>query len=531
MKKTNQITKWIALPIIVSLIITAVGLSSCSAMQSSEKIYTTYHPGLTQAPCTEIGDMAYEMDAPEQQFNTEEYNTIVENQFLSVWDQPLSTFSSDVDTASYSMVRRMINEGRTVNADAVRLEEMLNYFNYDYPEPEDGEVFSVSQELIDCPWNDQSRLLMIGVQALDIPEDERPDMNLVYLIDVSGSMTSPDKLGLAVESLKLLTEKLNENDRISIVTYAGSERVVLDGVSGYHKQTIVDALNELQSGGSTHGSAGIEKAYELAEEYFIEGGNNRVILMTDGDLNVGITSEGDLKRLIEDNAKSGIYLSAIGFGTGNYKDNKMETMADNGNGNYNYIDTIEEANKVLVEDMAGTLFTVAKDTKFQVEFNPGYVKAYRLIGYENRKLDNQDFADDTKDAGDVGAGQCVTVMYELVTVDSEMKLPEIDLKYQDDAPTIESDEWLTVSVRYKLPENEESELRSYPLIPGSRIFPPSENIRFASCVVQFGMLLRDSEFKGDSSYNGIIKELSSLDCVSSDDYKKEFLSLVKQEND
>ncbi len=510
----------IAFLLIACLTLTAIGLSSCAGKGSLENLYN-------QSPAATYADM-YET---EQQFNTEEYNTIIENQFLSVRDQPLSTFSSDVDTASYAIIRRMINEGRTVNADAVRLEEMLNYFDYDFPLPEAGEVFSVTQELIDCPWNDQTKLLMIGVQAFDIPEEERPDMNLVYLIDVSGSMTSPDKLGLAIESLTLLTEKLNENDRISIVTYAGSQKVVLDGTSGYYKQTIIDALGELQSGGSTHGSAGIEKAYELAEKHFIEGGNNRVILMTDGDLNVGITSEGDLKRLIEDEAKSGIYLSAIGFGMGNYKDNKLETMADNGNGNYNYIDTIEEAKKVLVEDMAGTLFTVAKDTKFQVEFNPGYVKAYRLIGYENRKLDNQDFADDKKDAGDIGSGQSVIVLYELVTPDSEMKLTEIDLKYQDEAPAVESDEWLTVSIRYKLPENTVSELRSYPLIPGAFDIAPSENIRFASCVVQFGMLLRESEFKGSSSYNGIIKELSLLDCVSSDDYKKEFLNLVKKAND
>lgn len=516
-----KITIWMT---ILGLVIGIAGLTSCSASYSPGINNT--HAGENYArSTTQAGDSRMETDA---NMNTEEYNTIIENEFLSVLDQPLSTFSADVDTASYSVVRRMINEGRAVTPDAVRLEEMLNYFDFDYPIPEEGDVFSVTQELIECPWNKESMLLMIGVQAFDIPEEERPDMNLVYLIDTSGSMNSPDKLGLAVSALKLLTENLKENDRISIVTYAGSEKVILDGKSGYYKQDIVDALNELTSGGSTHGSAGIKKAYEMAAEHFIEGGNNRIILMTDGDLNVGITSEDDLKRLVEEKAESGIYLSIAGLGMGNYKDNKLEIMADNGNGNYYYIDTIEEAKKVLVEDMAGTLFTVAKDTKFQVEFNPAYVKAYRLIGYENRKLNNQDFADDSKDAGDVGSGQNVTVMYEIVSRDSEMKLPDIDLKYQEAGKPVNSDEWLTVSIRYKVPEETTSNLLNYPLVPDEDPGRASENIRFASCVVQFGMLLRDSKFKGDSSYSDIIRELERLDSVSEDKFKKEFLSLVRK---
>lgn len=509
--------------IVATAALVAVGMSSCGAPMDYKAESIMYSPSEAIYYDSVNGD--------ETSFNTEEYNTIVENQFLSVQEQPLSTFSSDVDTASYAIVRRMINDGRAVNADAVRLEEMVNYFRYDYAEPGSGEIISVTQELIDCPWNEQSKLFMIGLRAIDIPEEERPESNLVYLVDVSGSMSSDDKLGLAIGALKILTENLSENDRISIVTYAGSEKVVLDGASGDDTRKIVRALDELTSGGSTHGSAGIEKAYNIAENHFIEGGNNRVILMTDGDLNVGITSEGDLKRLVETKAKSGIFLSVMGFGMGNYKDNKMEAMADNGNGNYYYIDSMREAKKVLGEEIFGTLFTVAKDAKFQVEFNPEFVKAYRLIGYENRKLNNQDFADDSKDAGDIGAGQNVTVLYELVLPDSDMEIPEIDLKYQDEAPVEGSDEWLTVSIRYKLPENSTSELRSYPFIYDPDSEGPTENIRFASCVVQFGMLLRDSEYKGSTTYNGIIRELSKLDSVSSDEYRREFLELVKKVND
>jgi Ca-activated chloride channel family protein len=422
----------------------------------------------------------------------------------------------------------MINDGSTIPADAVRLEEMINYFSYDYPEPKGDELFSVTRELAECPWNDESKLLLIGVQAKNIDYDELPASNFVFLLDVSGSMYDSNKLPLVVDAMKLLTENLREEDRISIVTYAGDDAVVLDGVSGENKLEITTALDGLEAGGSTQGSAGINTAYEIAEKHFIEGGNNRVILATDGDLNVGITSEGALTDLITEKAETGVFLSVLGFGTGNIKDNKMEALADNGNGNFSYIDTILEAKKVLVEEMGGTLFTVAKDVKFQVEFNPEQVKGYRLIGYENRLMDAEDFADDTKDAGEIGAGHRVTVLYEIVLPDSEIDIPESTLKYQEESSTISSDERLTVSIRYKMPDGDESTLVSYPVSEEQYSGDPSENLKFAACVAQFGMLLRDSEFKGSATYESVLDTLSDLYCVNADDYKEEFYSLVKK---
>ena len=341
-------------------------------------------------------------------FNTEEYNYISENGYKTTVKEPLSTFSVDVDTASYSNLRRYINSGQQIPADAVRIEEMLNYFSYDYPEPENGDPFSVTTEYSDCPWNEDNRLLLIGLQAKEIDVSRRPPSNLVFLLDISGSMYSDDKLPLVQKSFTMLAENLTQKDRVSIVTYAGYESVVLDGVSGDQTARIAAALDDLEAGGSTAGAAGIEKAYELARKNYISGGNNRVILATDGDLNVGISSEGELTRLIQEKKKDGVHLSVIGVGTGNLKDNKMEALADNGDGNYNYIDSIFEAKKVLVDEMGGTLVTVAKDVKIQVEFNPRYVSGYRLIGYENRLLNQEDFNDDKVDAGEIGSGHCVT---------------------------------------------------------------------------------------------------------------------------
>ena len=334
-------------------------------------------------------------------FNTEEYNYISENGYKTTVKEPLSTFSVDVDTASYSNLRRYINSGQQIPADAVRIEEMLNYFSYDYPEPENGDPFSVTTEYSDCPWNEDNRLLLIGLQAKEIDFSRRPPSNLVFLLDISGSMYSDDKLPLVQKSFTMLAENLTQKDRVSIVTYAGYESVVLDGVSGDQTARIAAALDDLEAGGSTAGAAGIEKAYELARKNYISGGNNRVILATDGDLNVGISSEGELTRLIQEKKKDGVHLSVIGVGTGNLKDNKMEALADNGDGNYNYIDSIFEAKKVLVDEMGGTLVTVAKDVKIQVEFNPRYVSGYRLIGYENRLLNQEDFNDDKVDAGEI----------------------------------------------------------------------------------------------------------------------------------
>lgn len=473
----------------------------------------------------EIDGVLYDED-----FNTEEYNAIAENSIKSVKNYPISTFSADVDTASYSNVRRMINSGGEVVPDAVRIEEMINYFSYDYEKPTTNQPFSINTELSDCPWNENAKLLLVGLQAKEIDMDDRPSSNLVFLLDVSGSMYSEDKLPLMQKAFIMLTENLNQNDRISIVTYAGQESVVIEGARGDETMKIVSALEDLTAGGSTAGAAGIKKAYELANKYFIEGGNNRVILATDGDLNVGISSEGELKRLVEEKRETGVYLSVLGFGTGNIKDNKMETLADNGNGNYSYIDSILEAKKVLVEEMGGTLYTVAKDVKLQVEFNPAHLKGYRLIGYENRMLNTEDFEDDTKDAGEIGAGHRVTALYELIEVSSDQEVAETELKYQPETTfTDDNNEWLTVSIRYKEPDQDTSQLLSVSVDESDYTPEMSDNLLFASSVATFGMLLRDSDWKGSASYQMILDNLKDQD-FSNDEYKDEFISLVKKLN-
>lgn len=462
-------------------------------------------------------------------FNTEEYNYIKENGYTSTASNPLSTFSIDVDTASYTNLRRMIEEGYSIEeipTDAVRIEEMINYFEYDYPQPNDGEPFSVTTELSDCPWNSDSKLMLIGLHSEDIDLSERPAMNLVFLIDVSGSMYDDTKLPLVQKSFSMLTENLNANDRISIVTYAGTDAVVLEGSDGNDKDKILDAINSLEAGGSTAGAAGIETAYKIAEKYYIEGGNNRIILATDGDLNVGISSESELTALVEQKRESGVYLSVLGFGSGNIKDNKMEALADNGNGNYSYIDSELEAKRVLVEEMSGTLYTAAKDVKIQVEFNPAYVKGYRLIGYENRALADEDFADDTKDAGEIGAGHSVTALYELIMSDSDTELSSSELKYSDESQGIENGELLTASIRYKEPDGDESKLLAYPVSMDSYNAKMSENMTFAAAVAEFGMVIRDSEYKGTATCQSILTMLADYN-FDSDTYKNQFIHLVE----
>lgn len=479
------------------------------------------------------GKMLYEDENRyDEAFNTEEYNSIIENNFVSVDNNPLSTFSVDVDTASYSNIRRMLLDYQSVAPDAVRLEEMINYFKYDYKQPEAGVPFSVNTELSDCPWNENAQLLLIGLQAKEIDLSERPSSNIVFLLDVSGSMNDPDKLPLMQKAFIMLTENLTEQDRISIVTYAGQESVVLEGARGDQTRKIVSALEELSAGGSTAGAAGIETAYKLAEDYFIKGGNNRVILATDGDLNVGITSEGALTRLIEKEREKGVFLSVLGFGTGNIKDNKMEALADNGNGNYSYIDSALEAKKVLVDEMGGTLFTVAKDVKLQVEFNPVKLKGYRLIGYENRMLNTEDFNDDTKDAGEIGAGHRVTALYELLPLDSKQEIAESNLKYQTEKKLTNSQDLLTVNIRYKEPDKNRSKLISVPVDESIYTENMPDNLAFASSVASFGMLLRDSKWKGTATYDKILTQLKALN-LDEDEYKDEFVSLVKimQRND
>lgn len=460
-------------------------------------------------------------------YNTEEYGKIIESGYKSTAQNPLSTFSTDVDTASYSNVRRMIEYGWGVAPDAVRIEEFINYFDYDYPEPNTNDPFSITTELSDCPWNDEAKLLLVGLKAEDIDMNEREPLNLVFLIDVSGSMFSEDKLPLVQKSFSMLTENLGEDDRISIVTYAGEDRVVLGGTSGADKEKIKEAINSLEAGGSTYGEAGINRAYELAEKYFIKNGNNRVILATDGDLNVGLSSTEELTELIEEKRESGVYLSVLGFGSGNIKDDRMEALADCGNGNYSFIDSELEAKKVLVEEMCGTLYTVAKDVKIQVEFNPANVAEYRLIGYENRALADRDFADDTKDAGEIGAGHTVTALYELIL---EGTSGNIDLKYQQEKPSVTepneySDELLTVSLRYKAPESDTSKLLSVPVTNDIYTEKMPKNMTFAAAAAEFGMVLRGSVYRGNASCVQILDLLGSYD-YSGDEYKREFIDLV-----
>lgn len=460
----------------------------------------------------------------------EEYSVFAENGFKSVKTSPLSTFSADVDTASYSNIRRMINDyGYVPDTDAVRVEEMINYFDYNYSAPENDEPFSVTTELGSCPWNSRSQLLSVGIKGKAVKDEEKVPSNIVFLLDVSGSMYSADKLPLMVEAFSMLSENLTGDDRVSIVTYAGSDAVLLEGAKGSDYKKINKVLSSLEAGGSTHGSAGINTAYELAEKYFIEGGNNRVILATDGDLNVGVTTESALTKLIESKRDSGVYLSVLGFGTGNLKDNKMEALADNGNGNYSYIDSKSEAEKVLVKEMNGTLYTIAKDVKFQVEFNPELVAEYRLIGYENRLMNDEDFYDDSKDAGEIGSGHTVTAMYEIVPVSAE-----IPLKYQSSEQEVSaekgeySDEMLTVSIKYKEPDSDASETLKFPVKKDAFTDFPSENMQFASCVAEFGMLLRKSEYiSNEVSYNDICQKLAELDSIYEDEYKSEFADLVK----
>ncbi|MDE6363882.1 MAG: VWA domain-containing protein [Lachnospiraceae bacterium] len=478
-------------------------------------------------------DVAFDssdMQAPD--WNTEEYSALKEPGFKSVANDPLSTFSADVDTASYSNLRRMIESGYSLEEipeGAVRIEEMLNYFSYDYKLPKKGEPFGVTTVIGDCPWNKDAKLLQIGLKTEEIDFSEAPDSNLVFLLDVSGSMYTDDKLPLLQKSFTMLAQELGEKDTVSIVTYAGADCVVLKGESGDNQEEIIAAVNALEAGGSTNGAAGIGTAYALAEYYFIKGGNNRVILATDGDLNVGPSSESELDALITEKKESGIYLTVLGFGTGNIKDNKMETLADHGNGNYAYIDSIGEAKKALVEQMGATLVTVAKDVKLQVEFNPAYIKGYRLLGYENRALATEDFDDDAKDAGEIGAGHMVTALYEVIPVDSGQEIPETALKYQENKTDtgVKNGEWLNLKIRYKEPEEEESILKEYPVKEEDYIKEPSEDFYFAAAVAEFGLILRDSAYKGESSFENIRALLKKVD-TDEDDYKDEFVYLVKK---
>ena len=463
--------------------------------------------------------------------STEEYRSIGENIFHNTQQNPLTTFSIDVDRASYSNVRRMLNLGQFPQRDAVRIEEMINYFDYQYPQPKGEHPVALKTELSESPWNPGLQLLQIGLQAQTIPVNNLPASNLVFLIDVSGSMNTANKLPLVKEAFKLLVNQLRPQDHVAIVVYAGAAGAVLPSTSGQQKATIKDALDKLSAGGSTAGGEGIKLAYQIAQEHFVKEGNNRVILATDGDFNVGVSSEGELQKLIEEKRKSGIFLSVLGFGMGNYKDNKMETLADKGNGNYAYIDNLQEAQKVFVHEFGGTLFTVAKDVKLQLEFNPKFVKGYRLIGYENRMLQNEDFHDDKKDAGEMGSGHSVTALYEIIPNGVESKyLKQIDeLKYQKTSPTQNnSDEVLTIKLRYKKPESEVSRLLQTSVSNKPIAFQKaSADFRFAAAVAEWGLLLRHSDFKGNANHEQIIEIAQKALSHDGEGYRAEFVRLVK----
>jgi Ca-activated chloride channel family protein len=485
-----------------------------------------------EAPAEAEAILGESPPAPTADFNTEEYDRIYENEFLEALSNPLSTFSIDVDTASYSNVRRFIDNSQLPPQDAVRIEEFINYFNYDYPPPQDEHPFSISTELSECPWNTAHQLVHIGLQGRKVPKEQLPDSNLVFLLDVSGSMNEPTKLPLVKQGFKLLVEQLYEKDRIAIVVYAGAAGLVLPPTPGDNKAVILQAIDMLEAGGSTAGGEGIELAYQMAKENFIEGGNNRVILATDGDFNVGPSSDAELVRLIEEKRDEGIFLTILGFGTGNYKDSKMEQLADKGNGNYAYLDNIREAKKVLVSELAGTLLTIAKDVKIQIEFNPAKVKAYRLIGYENRMLAKEDFADDTKDAGELGAGHTVTALYELIPVDAdEATRPTPELKYQEtdlSAEAEQTNELMTVKLRYKRPDEDESILMVQPVLDESiSLEQSSDNFKFSAAVAEFGLLLRDSQFKGDATYGQVLELAKAAKGQDEAGYRAEFIRLVE----
>jgi Ca-activated chloride channel family protein len=464
---------------------------------------------------------------PEPVFSTEQYDLIVVNTFKAALENPLSTFSIDVDRAAYANVRRFLTNDQLPPVDAVRIEELVNYFDYNYPQPKGEDPFTVSLELANCPWNKEHQLALVGLQGLKIETSDLPPNNLVFLLDVSGSMNSSDKLSLLKSAMRLLVSQLRTEDRVSIVVYAGAAGLVLEPTAD--RAAILEAIDRLSAGGSTAGGAGIELAYKTAQQAFIKEGNNRVILATDGDFNVGVSSDGELTRLIEEKRATGIFLTVLGFGTGNYKDSKMEKLADKGNGNYAYIADILEAKKVLVNEMGGTLVTIAKDVKVQVEFNPRQVKAYRLIGYENRLLADEDFDDDLKDAGELGAGHTVTALYELIPASSDEIVPTAsDLKYQK-TRVIDSDELMTVKLRYKKPDQEESNLIQRAVAVNEiRPMEMGSNLAFASAVAEFGMLLRHSEYKGSSSYDEVLQRAKASKGSDDEGYRAEFIRLVEK---
>ena len=494
-------------------------------------VYDNSEPSAKSAAGTcEESTMCYDYSTPYRMNGGEKYKEIAENEFKEAISSPLSTFGADIDTASYSNLRRMINDGYTLNdipAGSIRTEELVNYFNYDYKEPRHGDMFAVNASIIDCPWNRDTKLVNLGVKAKEMCDIADVPSNIVLLIDVSGSMRGYDKLPLLKMGMDMLIDDLDENDRVSIVTYASSSEIVISGVRGNEHTKLKRAINSLEANGSTNGGDGIIDAYRLAEKYFIKGGNNRVIMATDGDLNVGITSEDELEELITKKKEGGVFLSVLGFGTGNYNETTLETLADKGNGNYSYIDSLTEAKKVLVDEFNSTLFTVAKDVKFQVEFNPKYVSEYRLVGYENRQMAAKDFRDDTKDGGEIGSGHAMTVMYEIkLNNDDEegTKLRYQNTDLSDNGKR--SDEWMMVSVRYKEPDADKSKQIDFPISKECYTRRPNCDTLFAAYVAECGMILNGSEYVADADLYDVSKKISRLEL--DDEYKEEFLTLIQQ---
>jgi Ca-activated chloride channel family protein len=524
----------VAATIVGALVVIAVAMSiaipsllrarlSAGPGRAASDLYQGTPPATYSAALTPAEAAAAEM-------NTESYAPVADNAFLAVTANPLSTFSIDVDTASYANVRRFLNEGRLPPPDAVRIEELINYFRFDYPAPQGEAPFAVTTSVAACPWQPAHKLVHIGLQARRLDAETVPPQNLVFLLDVSGSMNEPAKLPLLKASMDLLVQHLRARDRVAIVVYAGASGLVLPPTPGDRKNEIREALRTLQAGGSTAGGAGIELAYEVAQKGFIEGGVNRVILATDGDFNVGVTSPGALVRLIEHKRRSGVFLSVLGFGAGNLKDSTMELLADKGNGNYAYVDSLDEGRKVLVTEASSTLVTVAKDVKIQVEFDPRSVSAFRLIGYENRVLAHEDFNDDAKDAGDIGAGHSVTALYEVVPLGSPVDAGSVDpLRYQGPrAPTTAADssELATVKLRFKAPDGETSTSLSTPVLDHAG--DASSDLRFAAAVAEFGMLLRHSEHKGGASFAQALELGRGAAGTDPDGVRAEFVALVEK---
>lgn len=537
-KEVKVETKWIEvgleqdIQILEEVTVVAFGTQKRESLVGAITSVSSSHLGIPRKNMR--GTIAIRVPYVTMEPNTEEYELFKENGFLPVEKQPLSTFSLDVDVASYGNIRRMINQGQMPPKDAVRVEEMINYFSYNYPQPTDGHPVKIVTETTVCPWNKEHQLVRIGVKGKEIPSEILPASNFVFLIDVSGSMYSADKLPLVKSSMKLLVNNLRPQDRVAIVTYAGAAGEVLPSTRGADKQKIMDALESLVASGSTAGGAGIQMAYTIAEKNFMEGGNNRVILCTDGDFNVGVSSREGLESLIETKRKSGIFLTVLGYGMGNYKDDKLQTLAQKGNGNHAYIDNLQEANKVVVNEFGSTMHTIARDVKIQVEFNPALVNAYRLIGYESRLLADEDFNDDLKDAGELGPAHTVTALYEIVPVGVKAPMGTVDpLKYQSSEKETSprkltnKTELLNVKLRYKNPDENKSRKLEVPVLANAVNKTASEEQNFIMAVAMFSQLLRDSDYKGDASYAKVIELARKGLNDDPNGYRHEFIRLVE----